>query len=109
MSFDGPIRALTCRQAQIAHGIGRNLSYREIGAELRLSEQTVASYVKQMALIFDSADAFPPRQRIFVWVKRLEWDCKRSMSPEELMTHSGDARRRYMEGLHGAGVAAERE
>jgi hypothetical protein len=102
---DGPIRALTRRQAEIAHGIGRNLSYREIGCELGLREQTISGYVKAMALIFDSSDAFPPRQRIFVWVKRLEWDCKRKLSVDELIIHSADARKRYMDSLHGAGVA----
>lgn len=104
---DGPIRTLTRRQAEIAHGIGRNLSYREIGDELGLREQSVRGYVKAMALIFDSRDAFPPRQRIFVWVKRLEWDCKRSMSVEDLVICSTDARKRYTDALHAAGVAGE--
>lgn len=108
MTSDGPIRALTRRQAEIAHGIGRGLSYREIGTELQLREQTIAGYVKSMALIFDSIEDFPPRQRIFVWVKKLEWECQHSLSVEELMIHSSDARKRYMDSLHGAGVAEVR-
>lgn len=102
---DGPIRALTQRQAEIAHGIGRGLSYREIGDELRLREQTISGYVKAMALIFDSKEDVPPRMRIFLWLKRLEWDCRHPLSVEDLLRHSAESRKRYMDSLHGAGVA----
>lgn len=73
----GPIRQFTPRQSDIAACIGRGLSYAEIGAELGISEHTVADAVVKMAMLFDDYDGLPPRWRIYTWVKYCEWKEKR--------------------------------
>lgn len=73
---NGPIRPLTKRQRQIADGIGRGLSYAQIGAEIGLGASTVKQYVHTMALLFNDAPDLPPRWRIFMWVKQCEWEAQ---------------------------------
>lgn len=75
----GPIRPLTPLQREIAARIGQGKSYAEIGAELHISEHTVADYVVKMALLFEEYDDLPPRWRIYVWVKYCEWREKRPL------------------------------
>lgn len=69
---DGPLRPLTRRQQQIADGIGRGLTNKQIAAELAVSVGTVKSMIAAMALLFDGGD-LPARQRIFLWVRYEQW------------------------------------
>lgn len=102
LNHDGPLRRLTPRQAQIAHAIGRGLSYAAIAAELRsakgraLSQLTIAAGVKGMALLFDEEE-IDPKQRVFLWVKRLEWDLGHPPSIEDVLQASvaSESRRRH--------------
>jgi DNA-binding NarL/FixJ family response regulator len=76
----GPIRPFNDRQNRIAEGIRRGLSYRQIGAELGISEHTVADCVEKMAMLFDVYNelnvSLPPRHIILVYAvycyRRLE-------------------------------------
>ena len=98
-----PIREFTQRQAEIVHGIMRGCSYEEIGKELGIEGSTVRQRVKELALIFDtdSQDAFPPRTRLFVWAKQLEWRLEKVPSVEDIRCASREAQRRYTAALHG--------
>jgi len=71
---DGPNRPLTARQRDIAEGIGRGLSYKEIACAYGGTEQSIRQRVKEMALLFPNPDDLPPRFLIYVWVKKCEWD-----------------------------------
>lgn len=67
----GPIRRFTPRQEQIADGILRGLTYKQIGSELAISPHTVASHVKMMAMLFDACgelgEQLPPRTVVLVY------------------------------------------
>jgi hypothetical protein len=78
----GPLRPFTKRQDEIAEGIRRGLSYKQIAAQLvneetgriGISPHTVAAQVKMMALLFDAFAAdgelgqhLPPRTVILVY------------------------------------------
>lgn len=67
----GPHRPFTARQNQIADGILRGLSYKQIGHELAISEHTVAAHVRMMAMLFDASgdlgEQLPPRTVILVY------------------------------------------
>lgn len=104
-----PIREFTKRQAEIAHGILRNLSYEEIGHELGIEGSTVRQRVKEMALIFDtdSQIAFPPRTRIFVWTKQLEWRLERQPTVADILCASRESGQRFTDALH-ASVSRKR-
>lgn len=62
---------------KIARGIDRELSYREIGAELGITEHTVRAHVKQMALILDEPRELPPRWRILFWLRYSRYEADR--------------------------------
>jgi DNA-binding NarL/FixJ family response regulator len=68
-----PIRPFTDQQLKIARGIDRELSYREIAAEMGISEHTVRQYVREMALLLDEPRELPPRWRILIWVRQSKW------------------------------------
>lgn len=78
MTTPQTIRPFTGRQKEIAkliatvvveNGIRRGLSYVEIGKELGITENTVRSYVREMAGMIDGLDVFPPRTRIWIVMK----------------------------------------
>lgn len=87
-----PIRRLTPQQARIAQLIADPawLGYAEIGARMQppLSERTVTAYVKEMELVFESAGNYPPRLKILLWVKQLEWNSGHTPRVEELIEAS---------------------
>lgn len=62
------------REREIMHAIGRELSYREIGLELHLSEHTVRAHVRTIALKIDEFAELPPRWRILALVRYTDWE-----------------------------------
>jgi DNA-binding NarL/FixJ family response regulator len=68
---------LTTRQLEITEGIRRNLSYREIGAELRISEHTVRAHVRTIALLLPNPDDLEPRVVIQLWARHRHWIAQR--------------------------------
>lgn len=65
----GPIRDLTEAQTRVCGGIDRGLSYREIAAELGVSENTVKAHIRAVANLIDEPSEFPPRTRILLWIR----------------------------------------
>ena len=57
----GPIHPFTPRQEQIADGIRRGLTYKQIGRERGISPHTVAAHVKMMAVLFDACSELEER------------------------------------------------
>ena len=72
-----PIRPFTKQQMRIAQGIDDELSYAEIGAEMKLSEHTVRQYVRDMALLLDEPQELPPRWRILFWIRHKKWEARK--------------------------------
>lgn len=72
MSYE-PIRPFSPMQLKIADGIHRELSYKEIGAELGLTPNTVRQYVRDMSMLLDEPRELPPRWRILFWRRFKQW------------------------------------
>lgn len=69
-----PIRPLTGRQRAVVDGIRRELSYQEIAEELDISVHTVRFHVREVANMLEEPVELPPRWRIFMYAKQLEWE-----------------------------------
>ncbi len=79
MTTLGPVRILSPRKQQIADGIGRGLTNREIAAELSallgkpIALNTVRSHIRSMAYLFDEPPELPVRARILLWLRQAAW------------------------------------
>lgn len=63
----------TARQTQVMSGVGRGLSYKEIGLELNMSHHTVRTTVNTIALQIDEFPELPPRWRVWAYIKARQW------------------------------------
>jgi DNA-binding NarL/FixJ family response regulator len=72
-----PIRPLTAQQRKVVDGIRRELAYAEIAQELGISVHTVRFHVREIANMLAEPDELPPRWRILMYAKQLEWEAQR--------------------------------
>lgn len=86
MATLGPVRKLSTRKRQIAEGVARGLTNREIATELSallgkpIALNTVRSHIRSMAYIFDEPPELPVRGRILLWLRQAEWAQDREIS-----------------------------
>lgn len=79
MATLGPVRKLSPRKRQIAEGVARGLTNREIAQELSrllgkpIALSTVRSHIRSMSYVFDDPPELSVRQRILLWLRQAEW------------------------------------
>ena len=73
-----PVRPFSKQQLRVIDGIRRGLSYKQIGAEMGITEYTVKDYVKKIALILDQPSQLEPKARLQYWIHSHEWEATRT-------------------------------
>lgn len=88
-----PIRSFTPKQEQVVDAIRRDLSNREIAAELHISESTVQGHIDAIMYVLPNPDDLSDRQCIFQYAWWRAWHV---MLEEKAMRAAEEAARRQV-------------